>query len=193
MPSIAILWKEKPSYMYIQARDQRVNQKRNNFHIKWSFFPPFFIVSSERIVAIQVEQFSFLWIPCSIYESHFATHLHAVNLCFKVLSFTLIMIIYSPFRKGPLLVKLSSTALPRGRLLQRLLSHGWKLRRGQSCRQLWGTGVLCNGEENWLKLGTLDSKPTLHPCCVILTIYAPLLSVCSLVERERDFHHKTMK
>lgn len=144
--SIIALWKENPSYKCIQARDQRVNQKRNNFHIKWSFFLFFFfIVSSERIVALQVEQFSFLWISRSIYESHFTTHLHAVNLCFKVLSFTLIMIIYSLFRKGPLLVSLTSTALPQGSFRWCLLSHGSELRHGRSFSESQGSGLVCGG------------------------------------------------
>lgn len=143
--------------IYIYSRDRRVNQKRNNFHIKWSVFP-LFIVSSERIVAIQLEQFSFLWISCSIYESHFATHLHAVNLCFKVLSFPLIMIIYGSRRKA-----LSGSAPGSSsatRQFSKLPFKPWpSARMGAVLLLVTRLRSVLQWEQQYLELGVLDSKP----------------------------------
>lgn len=144
-------------YIYIYSRDQRVNQKRNNFHIKWSVFP-LFIVSSERIVAIQLEQFSFLWISYSIYESHFATHLHAVNLCFKVLSFPLIVIIYGSLQKA-----LSGSApgsSPATGQFSKLLFKPWpSARMGAVSLLAKRLRNALQWEQQYLELGVLDSKP----------------------------------
>lgn len=148
-------------YIYMYSRDQRVNQKRNNFHIKWSVFP-LFIVSSERIVAIQLEQFSFLWISCSIYESHFATHLHAVNLCFKVLSFPLIMIIYGSLRKT-LSGSTPGSSTATGQFSKLPFKTWLSARMGVVSLLATRLRNVLQQEQQYLELGVLDSKPAV-PC-----------------------------
>ena len=153
------------------------------------FLPIFLIVSSERIVAIQVEQFSFFFYEScaqfmkAILQPIYMQYTFALRFYHLPWSWVLIIPLEKALSWG------CSQAQPS----QQAVFCSGKAKAGPVSRQLWGPGLLCDVEGSCLELGVLDSKPTLHPHFVILAIYAPLLSVCSLVAREWYFLSRDYK